>query len=139
MTDAERRKRVRLRAAAAEAACAEYLRRKGYTVLDKNYFCRGGELDLVAELNTGGLLSKRLASLRRGYTVFVEVKYRSTDYAGRPLEAVTERKKERIRRAAAIWLVQNEERALQPRFDVMEVTDAPGGGFLINHIENAFE
>ena len=66
MTDAERRKRARLRAAAAEAACAEYLRRKGYTVLDKNYFCRGGELDLVAELNTGGLLSKRLASLRRG-------------------------------------------------------------------------
>ena len=103
MTDAERRKRARLRAAAAEAACAEYLRRKGYTVLDKNYFCRGGELDLVAELNTGGLLSKRLASLRRGYTVFVEVKYRGETRLAEPREAVTPQKQRRIKLAASYW------------------------------------
>lgn len=109
-----------------EERAARYLRLRGYRILETNYACRVGEIDLIAK--------------KGGYIVFVEVKLRkSADFAA-AREFVTAAKQQRIRSTAALWLSQNET-ALQPRFDVVEIYAPQGaeGRITINHIENAFE
>jgi putative endonuclease len=90
-----------------EAAVAEWYVDHGYEVVERNWRRRAGELDLV---------------LRRGRTfVFCEVKTRSSDAFGAPVEAVTRTKQARLRHLAAQWL---EEAPLHPtdiRFDVASV------------------
>ena len=107
----------------AEEESARFLERKGYRIVERNYRCRGGEIDIVAE--------------RGGIIAFVEVKERSGSRFSLPREAVTPAKQRRIR-TAALWYLAAHETALQPRFDVAEVTPSPGGP-QINIIENAFE
>ena len=69
-----------------EKQAAVFLEQKGYEILEMNFRCRRGEIDLVA---------------RDGeYLVFVEVKYRADLRCGRPAEAVTPAKIQRIRTAA---------------------------------------
>ncbi|MBR0040420.1 MAG: YraN family protein [Oscillospiraceae bacterium] len=109
-----------------EERAARYLRLRGYRILETNYACRFGEIDLIAQ--------------RGRYLVFVEVKLRkSADFAA-AREFVTAAKRQRIRSTAALYLSQNET-ALQPRFDVIEIyaPDGADGKVTINHIENAFE
>ena len=109
-----------------EERAARYLRLRGYRILETNYACRVGEIDLIAK--------------KGGYIVFVEVKLRkSADFAA-AREFVTAAKQQRIRSTAALWLSQNETE-LQPRFDVVEIYAPQGaeGRITINHIENAFE
>lgn len=73
-----------------EELAAVYLQKNGYCILERNYRCRQGEVDLICRQGT--------------YLVFVEVKYRSTARMGEPLEAVDDRKKNRIRKAAAYYM-----------------------------------
>lgn len=81
-------------------------RAEGYTVLDSNYRCPLGEIDLV---------------LQQGSTVvFAEVKTRRGRSFGEPWEAVTEAKQQRIRRIAA-WYVQQHNLQLTYRFDVFTI------------------
>ena len=69
-----------------EKLAARYLEQKGMDILELNYRCRTGEIDIIA---------------RDGeYLVFVEVKYRSGASFGDPSEAVTAKKQERIRKTA---------------------------------------
>lgn len=93
--------------ASGEAAVAAWYRDHGYEVVAQNWRCRAGELDLV---------------LRRGRTfVFCEVKTRTSDAFGAPVEAITRDKQTRLRHLAARWL---EEAPLHPteiRFDVASV------------------
>ena len=103
-----------------EAQAADYLRRRGYRIIEAGYRSRYGEIDLIAE--------------KRGVVAIVEVKTRSGDRFAQALEAVDGPKRRRIRLTALQWLAQ-QEREPQLRFDVIEVY--PGGK--INHIENAFE
>ena len=108
-----------------EEQAARYLRRRFYVILERNYRCRFGEIDLIA---------------RRGeMLVFVEVKLRRDDSHGEARECVTPRKQQRVRAAAEQWLSLHETR-LQPRFDVIEVYAPRGedGPVKLNHIENAF-
>jgi putative endonuclease len=98
--------RARLGRTGEDLAVAHY-RRRGYTVLDRNYRCSGGEIDVV---------------LRRGKVlVFCEVKARSSDRFGAPAEAVHPLKQDRIRRAAANWLVSRRPGRVDVRFDVFSV------------------
>ena len=87
---------------------AAWYRGQGYEVLARNWRCREGEIDLV---------------LRDGRRfVFCEVKTRTTDAFGAPLEAVTRAKQMRLRRVAARWL--EDEAPVPPReirFDVASV------------------
>ena len=116
----------RSRGAWGEALAAEYLRRKGYAILDRNYRCRFGEVDIVAS--------------KDGFVAFVEVKLRKNSNYGTPAEAVTYSKQKKLRTTALTWLQEHHGR-LQPRFDVIEIL-APQGEATkapqIHHITNAF-
>jgi putative endonuclease len=73
-----------------EDAAAAFYERSGFRVVDRNFRCSEGELDLVAA--------------RWDVIVFCEVKTRATDHFGLPAEAVSVRKQGRLRRLAARWL-----------------------------------
>lgn len=93
--------------AAGEAAVAEWYRAAGYDVLDRNWRCRDGELDLV--LGRGGVI------------VFCEVKTRRSDAFGEPIEAVTRTKQRRLRGLAVRWLAEHSVHGSELRFDVAAV------------------
>jgi len=102
------RERVML-GAAGEHAAARHYEQAGFEVVDRNWRCREGELDLV-------LARSRLM-------VFCEVKTRTSDRFGLPAEAVNFRKQARIRRLAAGWLAAWEgARPNVIRFDVASVS-----------------
>jgi putative endonuclease len=106
-----------------EDLAARHLRRRGYTILARNYRAAHAEIDLVA--------------LDRGTIAFVEVKARTSDAAGTPAEAVDEGKQERVRRAAAAYAraYRTGERPL--RFDVIAISGA-GRARRLELIKNAF-
>lgn len=84
-----------------------YLENRGYEVVDTNWRCREGEIDLVA--------------IDGGELVVVEVKTRRSLRFGRAVEAVTEEKHRRLRRLAGLWAVEHEVRARGVRVDVIGV------------------
>ncbi len=93
--------------ASGEEAVAAWYEAHGYEVVERNWRCRAGELDLI---------------LRRGRTfVFCEVKTRSSDAFGAPVEAVTRNKQVRLRHLAARWLEDAPLRPREIRFDVASV------------------
>lgn len=109
-----------------ETQVANYLRQHGYEVLDMNYRCRMGELDLVAS--------------KGRYLAFVEVKLRRNGDVMAAREAVTYSKQQKLRAAALLYL-QAHPTKLQPRFDVAEIYAPQGTGTRhphINYLENAF-
>ena len=93
-----------------EELAAEHYRALGFTVLDRNYRCRDGEIDLVVR--------------RDHLIVFCEVKTRRTSRWGEPSEAVGWRKQQRLRRLAACWLADRRPDHREVRFDVMSVVVA---------------
>lgn len=110
-----------------EALAAEYLRRKGYSVVASNYRCRFGEIDLIAR--------------DRKTLVFVEVKLRKNANFAQAREFVDYRKQQRLRTTASLYLSYHPT-TLRARFDVIEIY-APQGmetkNPVINHLEDAFE
>lgn len=93
--------------ASGEEAVAAWYVGNGYEVVERNWRCRAGELDLI---------------LRRGRTfVFCEVKTRSSDAFGAPVEAITRDKQVRLRHLAARWLEDAPLRPTEIRFDVASV------------------
>lgn len=106
-----------------ESAAANYLRRKRYKIVEQNYSCRFGEIDIIAQ--------------KGEYIVFVEVKARKNESFAMAREHVTYAKQQRIIKTAMLWLQQNETE-LQPRFDVIEVI-GEGRNREIRHIEYAFD
>ena len=99
------------------------LARRFYKILDTNYSCRFGEIDIIA---------------RRGeYICFVEVKTRSANAVERPVTAVDGNKQRRIITTAQHYLMAHPS-GLQPRFDIAEVITESGRVIEFNYIENAF-
>ncbi len=109
------------RGRAGEQLAADYLAGKGYQIVDRNYHCRWGELDLVAK--------------KDGLIVFVEVKLRRDDRFSSAIEAVTYQKQRKLRAAASMWLAEK-SCDLPARFDVVEVYT---GTRRLLHTENAFD
>lgn len=93
--------------AAGEELAADHYRRLGYEVLDRNWRCADGELDLVCR--------------RWPVVVVCEVKTRRSRRFGPPEEAVTRAKQRRIRRLAARWLAEHPVAHRVVRFDVAAV------------------
>ena len=107
-----------------EALVAENLRKKGWTVVARNFRCRMGELDIVVK--------------NEQYLAFVEVKLRKNARFGAACEAVTLAKQRKLRAAAEYYLIGHPTK-LQPRFDVAEVyasqgvyTDKPDIYYIVN-------
>ena len=103
-----------------------WLRLHGYRIVERNFRCRQGEIDVIAR--KGGVIA------------FVEVKLRKNAEHGEAREFVTMAKQRRVISAAELWLMKT-GCELQPRFDVIEIY-APEGTDTrrpaIRHLENAF-
>lgn len=109
-----------------EETAARWLRDRGYRILDANWRCRFGEIDLVAEDGE--------------YLCFVEVKLRKSAAYGSAAAFVDRRKQDRLRTAAVLYLSRRPT-DLQPRFDVIEIYAPQGENTAkpeIIHLENAF-
>lgn len=105
-----------------EIIASNYLKAKGYEILEMNYKNKIGEIDIIAK--------------DRDYIVFVEVKGRYSRKFGDPTEAVNYTKQQKIRAVASIYLMKNRKTEANCRFDVVAVlgdNDAE-----IRHIINAF-
>lgn len=105
--------------ARAEDLCAEMLRGAGLRVLERNWRCRLGEIDLIAE--------------ERGVLVFAEVRMRRAWAFGGAGESITAAKRARIVAAARLYLSRQPE--VSCRFDVFLV-DGPAGD--VKWIRDAF-
>lgn len=105
-----------------ESLAVEYLKSKGYRILEQNYRNRYGEIDIIAEVDDT--------------LVFCEIKYRSTQGYGDPLEAVDYNKQRHISRVALYYYTfHGYEDSKDCRFDVIAIH----GDNTIVHVENAFE
>ena len=100
---------------------ANYLQNKGYKVIDRNFRCKLGEIDIVAGKDK--------------VLVFVEVKTRRGVAYGLPCEAVTVSKLQHIQRAANVYALKNHLNNVQQRIDVIEVL-CEGEKAYIRHTEN---
>jgi putative endonuclease len=106
-----------------DLACAE-LQRQGMQVLERNWRCRLGEIDIVAaEVGEAGLT-----------LVFCEVKCRSGLGFGHPLEAITFSKMRTLRQLAALWMREHHVKASTIRLDAIGVVLAPGQEPCLTHV-----
>jgi putative endonuclease len=114
-----------------EALAEAFLKRKGYSILERNWEGKSGELDIIA--------------MDKKTIVFVEVKTRATEKFGAPVEAVDKHKQEHIIRVATEYLQKNKKSESPARFDVISIRIKAGSVFNrlkgpeIDHIEGAFE
>jgi putative endonuclease len=107
-----------------ERIAAAYLTNAGLRLLDRNWRCREGELDIVAR--------------DRDALVFCEVKTRRGTGYGHPVEAVTPVKQRRLRTLAHRWLAAHDEHAPELRFDVVGVLVRPSRPAVVTHLRAAF-
>jgi putative endonuclease len=112
-----------------EQVAAAYLVDAGLTIVERNWRCADGEIDIVA--------------LDGAVLVIVEVKTRSSVAYGDPAEAVSPAKAARLRRLALRWIAERREDAPpgywpQLRFDVVSVVRRGPAGISVRHLEAAF-
>ena len=107
-----------------ERIAERYLKNKGFKLLERNYRCPVGELDLIA--------------LDRHVVVFLEVKTRSDDRFGVPFESVHRHKQRKISKAALYFLSQHRLHDREARFDVIGIS-LHDREPKVEHIQNAFD
>ena len=105
-----------------EEKAAEYLQKKGYKIMKRNFSYARGEIDIIAG--------------NHRFIVFVEVKLRRSLKYGTPQSAVDIRKQQKIKRAAQYYLLTHESNK-KIRFDVITIQIKDGKGQL-RHFKNAF-
>lgn len=102
-----------------EIIAENYLKKIGYKILQTNFSCKLGEVDIIAK--------------DKNCIVFVEVKAKSNVDFGYPREMVNKTKQKKIRKVAQVYLLQNHEYDCDCRFDVIEILDEK-----IEHLKNCF-
>ena len=108
---------------AAESAAVAYLENNGYKIIGRNFYSKMGEVDIIC-------ISPQ------DHLVFAEVKFRTSNSSGDPLEAVNPAKQKKICRSSLVYLSKNPQYSdYQIRYDVIAIY----GNGDIRHIENAFE
>ena len=107
-----------------EDAAAEFLKKKKYKIIERNYKNKIGEIDIIARTKTD--------------LVFVEVKARKAGSMISPRESVDEYKQKKIIKTAEAYIMKTDSEK-QPRFDVFEVFLQNGRIYKFNHIESAFD
>ncbi len=108
----------------AEDLACEFLEQKGWEILDRNYYSGHSEIDIIAK---DGM-----------FTVFLEVKMRSSTQFGQPFEQVTEAKVEHIFKAAEAWTIEHGLQNSPMRFDVIGILKLKNKEPKINHIPDAY-
>ncbi|MEA3297960.1 MAG: YraN family protein [Chloroflexota bacterium] len=109
-----------------ERLAAKFLRRRGYHIIETNFRCRGGEIDIIAR--------------QRDCLVFIEVRTRSSSSFGSPEESVTQAKRSKLIFTALTYISSHSKLPEQWRIDVVAVeVDAQGQARRIEIIENAVE
>ena len=118
-----------------ELLALSWLEKHGYTLIEKNFAKRIGEIDLI------------VGDLDNSTVVFVEVRYRATERYGGALESVDYRKQRKLVRTANSWLQRFAQQNTPARIDIIAVKPADEntlaanlwGGYDINWIQNAVE
>ncbi len=113
------KKENKVKGGIGEAKVYHYLEKSGYKILETNFENIYGEIDIIA--------------LKDRKIVFIEVKARSSYAFGRPCEAVTPYKQNKIRQAAEAYLIKKKLYERDMSFDVIEVLDDE-----INHLKSCF-
>lgn len=110
---------------AGEQRAAEHLRAHGYTILDRNWRCPQGEVDIVAVDGTD--------------LVVVEVKTRRSEIFGHPFEAIDERKRARLWRLATAWICAHRDlaRGRRLRLDAVAVLGSDPATATVEHLRDA--
>ena len=108
----------------SEDIAKDLLVSKGYRFIQRNFYTRHGEIDLIFE--------------DRNELVFVEVKSSKGDYYGQPEERIDRTKVKRLTESARIFLAENKIRNKDCRFDVVSILYEEDNSARINHIKNAF-
>lgn len=108
-----------------ERRCEKFLKKKGLKKLAANFCCRAGEIDLVMVDGSGAV-------------VFVEVKTRTDESFTATKDVVTEKKKNKMIRAARYFLASYNIESRPYRFDVVTIVLGRAGRPQINHYQNAF-
>jgi putative endonuclease len=103
-----------------EQLAATFLTRAGLTILDRNWRCKQGEIDIVA--------------LDGQTLVICEVKTRSGVRFGTPLEAITRQKAWRLRKLAVLWVNAHGLIFEAIRIDIIGILSAASGDFTIDHV-----
>jgi putative endonuclease len=109
----------------AEQLAENYLNQQGLRLLQRNYRCRGGEIDLIMTDN--------------GTLVFVEVRYRKHQAFGGAAASVDRRKQQRLLLAARHYLQQHQAANRACRFDVVAISPGANGQNAVEWISNAIE
>ena len=104
-----------------ENMAINYLKTQKYKILQRNFSCPAGEIDIVA------------FDPESKYIVFVEIKYRATNAFGRPIEAITPQKVRKIQTTSQVFLKLKGWLDKNFRFDAIEIIDDE-----LRHIANAF-
>lgn len=110
--------------ALGEQAAASFLENLGYRIIERNWRCRSGEMDLIAS--------------REDTLVFIEVRSRSSSNYGTPAESITARKITQVRQTAAVYLHMNGIRDIPIRFDMISVRLIDETAVVTEHIIEAF-
>lgn len=105
-----------------EIIAANYLKKRGYKILENNYKNKIGEIDIIAK--------------DKNYLVFVEVKTRTSRMLGDPLEAIDEQKQFKIRQVATMYLMKTNQLETSIRFDAIAILGDNEDE--IRHIKDAF-
>ncbi len=106
----------------SEIIATDYLKKKGYKILETNYKNNVGEIDIIAK--------------DENYIVFVEVKARMSQAFGHPFEAIDEEKQQKIHAVASLYLVKNHKYGTNCRFDAISILGIENPE--ITHIIDAF-
>ncbi|MGB9857863.1 MAG: YraN family protein [Dictyoglomaceae bacterium] len=108
-----------------EEFALDYFKKKGFEICERNYRTHFGEIDLIVK--------------KKNLLIFIEVKTRKSLKFGEPIEAVDERKQEKIRFIADYYLAKIKNKSLQVRFDVFSIIlDKDNKISSWEHIPNAF-
>ena len=108
-----------------ETLAVLYLEGKGYEIIERNFRCRRGEIDIIAQ--------------KENELIFIEVRSRSTNNYGSAIESINYRKQQRIRTLALIYMQRKQRQEVNCSFDVItfQFTGA-GENPVIHHYPRAF-
>ncbi|MEW6585423.1 MAG: YraN family protein [Nitrospirota bacterium] len=110
--------------ASGEDLAVKFLKKKGYRIIERNHKTPLGEIDIIAQ---DGVM-----------TVFVEVKTRAGTAFGHPFESVHEKKRQKLRKLALLYL-KKQPAETPARFDVLSIVLKGDSTYEVEHIKDAFE